>query len=150
VVTDPGTARASPELAVLSAMAHGSHPDREKVLRAMLAALQSLDHDHASLYADVVLATLPEATRHHLEALMALGTYEYQSDFARRYFFQGKAEGEAKGEAKALLAVLAARGIEVTAEARARITGCTDLDQLDTWVRRAATASSIGNLFEDQ
>jgi hypothetical protein len=127
-------------------MAHGNHPDREKVLHAMLVALQSLDHDHASLYADIVLATLPEATRHHLEALMALGTYEYQSDFARRYFFQGKTEGEAK----ALLAVLAARGIEVPAEARARITGCTDLDQLDTWVRRAATASSIGDLFEGQ
>jgi hypothetical protein len=150
VVTDAGTAGAAPELAVLSAMAHGDHPDREKVLHALLVALRTMDHDHASLYADIVLATLPEATRHYLEALMALGTYEYQSDFARRYFAQGKTEGKTEGEAAALLAVLAARGIEVPAEARDRITGCTDLDQLDTWVRRASTASSIGDLFEGQ
>jgi len=38
------------------------------------------------VYADLVLAALPAATRHHLGALMSTGTYEYQSDFARRYF----------------------------------------------------------------
>jgi hypothetical protein len=40
----------------------------------------------------VVLAALPAAARHHLEALMATRTYKYQSDFARRYFGQGRAE----------------------------------------------------------
>jgi hypothetical protein len=29
-----------------------------------------------------------------------------------------------------------------------RITGCTDLDQLAAWVRRAATASSVDDLFD--
>jgi hypothetical protein len=33
-------------------------------------------------------------------------------------------------------------------DARARITGCTDLDQLDAWVRRAATVDSIDDLFD--
>jgi hypothetical protein len=73
--------------------------------------------------------------------------YEYQSDFARRYFGQGKAEGKAEGEAKAVLAVLATRGIEVPDDARARITSCTDLDQLETWVRRAVTAHCVHDLF---
>lgn len=144
LITDPAAAGAQPELAVLSALAHGDQPDGEKVLPALQAALGVMDLDHANLYADIVLATLPAATRRHLEALMALGTYEYQSDFARRYFSEGKAEGEAK----ALLAVLAARGIEVPAAARDRITGCTDLNQLDAWIRRAATAHSIEDLFD--
>lgn len=156
VVTDLTGAGPSAELVVLSAMAHGTGPAREQVFHTLLAALQTVDHEHANLYADVVLAALPEAARHHLEALMATGTYEYQSDFARRYFHQGRAEGEAQGEAKgeakgeaqALLAFLAARDIPVPEEARARITGCTDLDQLDTWIRRAATADSIKDVLD--
>ena len=78
---------------------------------------------------------------------MTSSTYEYQSDFARRYVSQGRTEGRAEGEAKAVLAVLDARGIDVPEDARARITGCADLDQLDTWVRRAATATSVEDLF---
>lgn len=58
-VTDPAEAGRSPELAVLSALAHSEGPERDKVL--------------------------PEAARHHLEELMTAGTYEYRSDFARKY-----------------------------------------------------------------
>ncbi|MGH3612156.1 MAG: hypothetical protein ACRDRK_05995 [Pseudonocardia sp.] len=96
-----------------------------------------------------VLAALPDAAQRYLEGLVATGTYEYQSDFARRYFSRGKAEGEAKGkaegEAKAVLAVLDARGIDVPA--RARIAECSDIDQLDTWERRAVTVDSVHDLF---
>jgi hypothetical protein len=70
---------------------------------------------------------------------MDLATYEYQSEYARRYFFEGRAEGEAD----ALLTVLSARGIDVPDDARARIAGCTDVQQLQTWIRRASTATSI-------
>lgn len=76
------------------------------------------------------------------------GKWEYQSNFARRYFSQGEAKGEAQGEAKAVLAVLAARGIAVPDDARERIESCTDLDQLDEWVRRSVTAESVKELFE--
>jgi len=78
---------------------------------------------------------------------MKTGTYEYQSDFARRYFSQGRAEGEASGEAKALLAVLATRGVDVPESARQRITACADPDQLESWVRRAVTITDIDELF---
>jgi hypothetical protein len=96
-----------------------------------------------------VLTALPEAARAHLEALMATGTYEYKSDFARRYYTQGQTEGRTEGRAEALLAVLNARGITVPDDARTRITGCTDVDQLDAWVRRAVTATCIHDLFVD-
>lgn len=147
IVTDPDEASTSPELAVLSAMAHGTHPDREKILNALLAGLRTVEDDRASLYADVVLAALPAAARAHLEELMKTGTYEYQSDFARRYFSQGRAEGEASGEAKALLAVLATRGVDVPESARQRITACTDPELLEAWVRRAVTTTDIDELF---
>jgi hypothetical protein len=79
---------------------------------------------------------------------MSTGTYEYQSDFARRYFFEGKAEGEAEGEVRSLLTVLAARGFDVPTAARERITSCTDLDQLEEWIRRAVTIKTLAELFD--
>ena len=147
LVTDMEQAARVPELAVLSAMAHGADPDRSKVLDVLPEAFAAVGPDHADLYYDIVLAALPQAAQRYLEALVKTRTYEYQSDFARRYFSQGKVEGEAKGEAKAVLAVLDARGIDVPADARMRITDCTDLDQLDTWIRRAVTAVSVDELF---
>lgn len=80
---------------------------------------------------------------------MATGTYEYKSDFARRYYHQGQAEGRVEGLGRALLVILDARGIPVPDDARTRIAECTDLDQLDTWVRCAATATAIQDLFID-
>lgn len=63
VVVDPDEAARSPELAVLSAIAHGSSPAREKVLIAMLAGLSTIDDQHLTRYHDVVLAALPAAAR---------------------------------------------------------------------------------------
>ena len=50
---------------------------------------------------------------------------------------------EARGEARTLLRMLEKRGIAVDDAARARITGCTDIPQLDRWVDRAMTATSL-------
>jgi hypothetical protein len=66
----------------------------------------------------------------------------------RRFVLQGRDEGRAEGEASAVLAVFDARGIAAPDDARTRITGCSDLDQLDVWVRRAATAATIDDLFD--
>jgi len=59
----------------------------------------------------------------------------------------GFAKGEAKGKAAAVLAVLAARGVAVSNEARARIEACTDVAMLDRWISRAATVSSTDEVF---
>jgi hypothetical protein len=103
-----------------------------------------------------VFAALPKAVRGHLEAFMTTTTHRYQSDFARRYYdageakgmAEGEAKGKAEGEARAVLAFLDARGIEVPDPVREDITGCTDLDQLDTWIRRAVTANKVQDLFD--
>jgi hypothetical protein len=60
---------------------------------------------------------------------------------------KGKAEGEAKGKAESLLVFLGARGVTVSEEARERITACTDIEQLDAWIVKAATARWLDDLF---
>ena len=79
---------------------------------------------------------------------MQAGIHPYHSDFARKYYDQGEADGEARGEARAVLMVLSARGIAIPEEARDRITGCSDLAQLEIWIRRAATADPLEAVFE--
>ena len=87
---------------------------------------------------------------------MTLANYQYRSDFARRYFNAGKTEGktegkalgEAWGEARAILTVLATRGIAVSESGQTCITECADLEQLDRWLQRAVTASSEDELFK--
>ena len=54
-----------------------------------------------------------------------------------------KCRSEARGEARAVLTVLEARGVAVPAEVRDKILACTDLAQLDSWLRRATTATYI-------
>ncbi|MFL6054046.1 MAG: hypothetical protein ACJ72W_14185 [Actinoallomurus sp.] len=159
VITDADEAENAPELAVLSAMAHGS--ERFDVLDALHeGVLYDVDDERARLYADVVLAALrTEHARSYLEARMIAEKYEYQSSFAKKYFADGEAHGEARGEARgvsrgrrigevdAILAVLDARGITITDEQRVRIEECTDLPQLQKWVRLAAVACSADELF---
>jgi hypothetical protein len=65
------------------------------------------------------------------EVVMKTVTPEYRSDYNRAIFAEGEAVGEAIGEAKAIITVLESRGLTLSADARARITSCGDLDQLD-------------------
>jgi hypothetical protein len=149
VVTDSERARRRPELAVISALAHGGHPRRRQVLNALVAALETVDPDRGEVYHDAVYATLPEAARRYLERLMSTGTYQFQSEWALRHINRGKAEGRVEGRVEDVLTVLTVRGIDVSDDARDRITSCTDLDQLDTWLRHAATADSIDDVFAE-
>lgn len=145
VLTDLDTARRIPELAILSALAHGADPEPIPVFEALLTALDVVDHEHANLYTDLIFSMLPAAARDCLEEIMTTTSYRYQSDFARRYFDAG----EARGEARAVLAILDARGVGVPDDVRAAITGCTDVDKLEVWIRRAATADKIEDLHLD-
>lgn len=147
-ITDPAVARAGPELALLSAVAH---PADRGVLDALFSTFNP-DIDRSLLYADLVRTVLPEAARNYLEHLMSTTTWRYQSDFARKYFDQGLAEGEAKGKAEGkaedILAVLSARGITVADDARARITNCDNPDQLSTWLIKAVTATAVSDVLD--
>lgn len=125
-VTDEAQAQADPELAVLSAMAHGKDADTEKSLQIALAARSAvlgLDQDRSRLYFDLVLTHLSEAARQALQAMDPL-KYEYQSDFARRYV--------AEGRAAFLRKLLAFRFGPLTQQAETRIAeaSATELDEI--------------------
>jgi hypothetical protein len=93
VMTDIHEAQARPELAVLSAMAHGETEVGLDVALAAFAASEGLDADRSALYYDLVLSSVSEAARRSLEKLMIIKNYQYQSEFARKYFAQGRDEG---------------------------------------------------------
>jgi hypothetical protein len=52
-------------------------------------------------------------------------------------------------KAEAILQVLDARGIVPSAEQKQEILGCHDRDRLDRWLRRAAVASSAGEITSE-
>jgi hypothetical protein len=60
---------------------------------------------------------------------------------------EGRTEGIAEGWANGVLELLKANGVHVSDADRARILACKDLDQLRAWLVRAATASSVLDLF---
>ena len=152
IVDDPARAASDPELAVLSAMAWGSTAPPDQAVRIAITAFDAihaarLDAGRAMLYSDLIRAALSDAARAALEALMNQG-YEYQSEWARQHRAEGEAKGKAEGEARALLTVLEGRNLPVSADQRDRILACTDLAQLDAWLRKAIVATATADLFE--
>lgn len=148
-VTDTTIAESTPELAVLSALAHGDGPEPEKVFAALDAGLQKTDGDLEKIYYDVVLTLLSATARQRLEEfMMTVRTdYEYQSDFARKYVEEGREKGLAEGTRHSILMTLEVRGITLPDDAQARIEACSDLAELERWARRAITVESAAELF---
>ncbi len=148
VTAKDAMARANPELAVLSAMAHGRDANTERVVRIAMAAQMAsaaLDADRSKLYCDLILSSLSEAAQQALEHMDA-HMYEYQSNFARRYVAQGReegrAEGEVRGRADLLARQLTVRFGPLTAEAHSRILGAS-IAELDAMGERLLTARTL-------
>ena len=147
IVTDAAVAATAPELAVLSALAHGPGQNGFDIAVAALGAVAGLPDDAARVYSDLIFAALGKAARIKLEALMDESKYVYKSDFALKHQGLGRQEGRAEGRAEAIVAFLSARGLAVSAADRERILGCTDLQLLEEWTKGAATAASVEDLF---
>jgi hypothetical protein len=139
LIVDVELARAKPALAVFSALSHGGDADVDAVFPALAEALRTLGPKKAILYYDIVLSGLPQAPRARWEAYMSttVGS-EYRSELLREV----AVEHEARGEGRAVLTVLDARGVHVPEAIREQILACTDLAQLDAWLRRAVTAAT--------
>jgi hypothetical protein len=162
-VCDVATARGAPELAVLSAMAHR---DLETAVAAE-AGLDGLPEDKQRLYWDVILLSLPDALRQVLEVRMLEG-YEYQSDFARKYYGQGREEGLKKGREEglekglekgreeglrhAVLALICARLPELRDELEARLQDRSEAElvQLITELGKAQDADGLRAALDDR
>jgi hypothetical protein len=165
-VSDLAEGERSPELAVLSLLAHRREADRA-ALREVTAMLAAEEGDRASLYFDLLQATFGQALTRAVEDLMVNG--EPLSEWAKAHYRQGKAEGEtvgkaagraegktegeaagkAKGKAESVLAILSARGITCSPEEERAILGSTDLQRLDRWIARALTARIAADLLSE-
>jgi hypothetical protein len=144
VITDPVRATADPELAVLSAMAHGKDADTESVLHIALAAMTAsvgLDPERSMLYYDLVLASLSEATR---KALLTMdpAKYEFQSEFARHYLSQGRAEGAARVLIQQLTLKFGPLSQTLTERIRS-----ASLPELDLWTERVLAATALDDVL---
>ncbi|WP_280362766.1 hypothetical protein [Nocardia wallacei] len=128
-------------MTVLSAITHRNDDARDKILSVVASTV--VDVPNGDMYIDLVMAVLPKAARDMLETLMSTGTYEYKSEFARRYYDRG----EAKGEAKFLLKFLRHR-FTVPDSVAERVMTCTDMEQLDIWTDRALDAATLDEVFE--
>jgi hypothetical protein len=132
-----------PELALLSALAHGG--DDDALLVSTLESLESLDEERAAAYLDLLRYKFGDALERALEELMTTAPHKYLSDVSRKQF----ADGIAIGKRSALETFLTSRGLELTPEQRARIDACDDPTRLDEWIARAGTAASVSDVLRD-
>lgn len=140
-ILDAVDAEKNPELAVLSAMAHGHDVDVAKAARiAALAqgASAGLDDDRSKLYFDLVMNSVSEAVRKVLANTMLPFKYEYQSDFAKHYV----AEGLAQGRVALITRQLAARFGSLSDDVRGKIAAST-IEELDAIGDRLLTAATL-------
>ncbi|HSK77997.1 MAG TPA: hypothetical protein VLQ45_16215 [Thermoanaerobaculia bacterium] len=72
-------------------------------------------------------------------------SYQYQSDFAKKYFAQGRTEAAAQS----LLTVLRARGFAVPDAIRERILVEKDLELVRHWLEKAVVAPSVAAVFDE-
>lgn len=152
-ITDEVEAKADPELAVLSAVAHGGDVDTAKAAQIAMAAegaLLDLDTGRSTLYNDMLFAALSEAARRALRD-MNLPKYEYKTEFAKRYYGQGlsegKAEGRTEGRAELVLRQLTRRFGDLPEDIRARVRGA-DIGELDQIGDRLLTAGSLNEALD--
>ena len=133
------------ELAVLSAIEHGQSPDSllaERIATAAILASAAIDVERSRLYLDLIQISLSKNIQEVFETAMNSLGYEYQGDFARRYYGQGKAEGKAEGRIELILKLLALRFGPLTEAAQARVRGAQDA-QLDAVAERMLTAKTL-------
>jgi len=129
--------QAAPERVILSVLAHGLGSNTQARAELLLQALRQLDLDQFRFYYDYVIGSLPEAERPTLEAMM-VKNYQYQTDFAKRYVAEGKAEGLAE----AILSVVEFRGLHLSDEQRRRVLSCQDPASLQTWLQHTLGVAS--------
>ncbi|MEU1120006.1 MULTISPECIES: hypothetical protein [unclassified Streptomyces] len=74
--------------------------------------------------------------------------YFYDHPFAVKEREEGREVGRAQERAETVLNILCWRGIDVPPAVRARVTACTDLEQLTVWAERAVHAVGAEELFD--
>ena len=131
---------------------HGQSGDKTLVRRIASAAIRAIAHidaERSRLYLDLVLFSQENAAEASDAIMNSLG-YEYQSDFARRYFGEGKAEGrtegrmegKTEGRVEIILKQLALRFGPLPDATQTRVRSAQDA-QLDAVAEQVLTAQTL-------
>ena len=136
----------SPDLALLSVMAHGKSAAGETIARAALVGAASLDDEKYRLYTDRILAALAPVVSSKLEDEMKAGAIQYESRLFRELIAkgheQGKEEGRDQGERAMLERLLTKRFGPLPTWARDKL-AAAHADQLETWSDRILDAATV-------
>ena len=133
------TARALPELAVLSTVMHGHDDGAAAIGLAALEACREIDSPRGRLFTDIILESLGDLARIALEKLMNVGGYQYpQSDFVKKHFYDGQREQLAR--------LLGRKFGDLPADVVKRIE-TAEPDELARWSNRFADGASLQAIF---
>jgi hypothetical protein len=148
-ITELQEAEENVELAVLSAIEHAQTANTTlaaRIASAAILASAGASAECSRLYLDLILIALSESAPQVLEVTMNSLGFEYQSDFARRYFGEGKAEGRAEGKAEGRVAVLLKQltcRFGPLSEAEQACVSTAQESQLDVLAERVLTAQTL-------
>jgi hypothetical protein len=148
--------RQSPELSLLAIQLCVSSeqvaPEVITHTAQWLSHTDELADEDARLYRDIIRNAVSGATRTLVEQIMGVSNQPFESSYFQRLRREWREEGRElglqKAAAQSLLTVLSARGFALTDEQRLRIEECNNLELLQQWLRKAATASSVKEVFE--
>jgi hypothetical protein len=156
VITTLADAAADPGRLVLSAWYHSrcAGPAREMLVRLIvevIGLLYEIDPDKATRYHQLAEAILPKPSARRLNEMTAIDITAYVGKTYHPEIWtpamrEGRKEGRRKRGAEDILTIMRARRIKVPADIREQILACDDLRRLNTWLKRAATASTASEV----
>lgn len=155
-ITTLAEARRSLDMTLFSGIVHGREPIAVPIGRVLRQCLDEAPDDVGLCYWDAFTASLTPRNRKELD-MLNVHNWVPRSDWGKEAFAKGLAEGEARGillgEAKArakdVLMLLDERRFSLEPKLRRRVSRCTDLDQLERWLRKAVTAPSLDAIFSE-
>ena len=106
-----------------------------------MTASLALDPDRSVLYFDFVYHSLSEAARKTLQA-MDPAKYEFQSEFAKRYLSQGRAEGAGR----VLLKLLTLKFGPLSPVVAERVRNAS-AEELERWAERVLSSNSLDDVL---
>jgi hypothetical protein len=133
---------AHPELAFFAAWAVRARrgPQARAVLERATELTDKLPEVLREAAVRAILGVLREPLLRYLREIAMNPEQLPETRAARRFRMFFEERGKVEGKREALLALLGARGVVVSEEARATIAACADEARLDGWIVRAATA----------
>ncbi|MCF2127587.1 hypothetical protein L1I79_14215 [Strepomyces sp. STD 3.1] len=135
--------------AILDALASGVADDAERSGSGSSAETEEAGDVDRVDWAEIVEIGLGEGPgRDYWRHLMA--TYTPNFPGSNTIVEESWLEGRAKGKAEDILHILEVRGVEIPDAVRERVTDCTDLDVLVTWLDRSLSVAHAEELFGEE